>query len=132
MRESTIETYFRESVKKLHGMCIKIIPVSMRGLPDRLVLLPGGKILFVELKAPGKKPRPEQLRVHKLLRELGFAVAVIDSKTAVKEVLHEICAAPLSGNGDPEDPQHPEMRTVSGHGAWKDSDHADSSGGSDL
>lgn len=72
----------------------------MNGLPDRLVLLPEGKMFFAELKAPGKKPRPEQVRVHESLRKLGFDVRVIDSTAKVKEILNEVCTAQISGNGN--------------------------------
>lgn len=72
----------------------------MNGLPDRLVLLPEGKMFFAELKAPGKKPRPEQVRVHESLKRLGFDVRVIDSTAKVKEILNEVCTAQISGNGN--------------------------------
>lgn len=72
----------------------------MNGLPDRLVLLPDGKMFFAELKAPGKKPRPEQVRVHESLKRLGFDVRVIDSTAKVKEILNEVCTAQISGNGN--------------------------------
>ena len=75
----------------------------MNGLPDRLVLLPDGKMFFAELKAPGKKPRPEQVRVHESLRRRGFKVYVIDSRAAGKEILNEICSSQISGNGNKED-----------------------------
>ena len=74
--------------------------ITMNGLPDRLVLLPEGKMFFAELKAPGKKPRPEQVRVHESLRKLGFDVRVIDSTAKVKEILNEVCTAQISGNGN--------------------------------
>ncbi|WP_106494147.1 VRR-NUC domain-containing protein, partial [Escherichia coli] len=51
-----------------------------RSIPDRIVLLPGGRIIFVECKSPGKPPRPDQLREHGRLRALGFTVVVLDSK----------------------------------------------------
>ncbi|EES5143852.1 VRR-NUC domain-containing protein, partial [Escherichia coli] len=51
-----------------------------RSVPDRIVLLPGGRIIFVECKSPGKPPRPDQLREHERLRKLGFTVVVLDSK----------------------------------------------------
>lgn len=51
-----------------------------RTVPDRIVLLPGGRLIFVECKAPGEQPRADQLREHKRLRALGFTVVVLDSK----------------------------------------------------
>ena len=59
-------------------------------MPDRLVLLPDGYIAFVELKAPGKKPRPLQLARHRLLRRLGFPVYVIDREEQIGGMLDEL------------------------------------------
>jgi hypothetical protein len=58
MREKDIESYLRDQVKKIKGIAYKFESPGNSGVPDRLVLLPDGKIYFVELKAPGKKPRP--------------------------------------------------------------------------
>ncbi len=66
-------------------MAPKFNSVGRRSVPDRLVLLPGGRMLFVELKAPGKKATPLQEREHMRLRKLGFQVDVLDSKKAVDE-----------------------------------------------
>lgn len=100
MQEENIEKCLKKYVKIKGGLCLKLISVSMRGLPDRIVLLPKGKLFFAELKAPKQKPRPEQLRVHEKLRRLGFDVFVIDSREKVKEILYEICTAPVSVNGN--------------------------------
>ena len=62
-------------------------------MPDRLVLLPGGKISFVEVKAPGKEPRPLQVARHGLLRRLGFKVFVLDDPEQIGEILDEIRTA---------------------------------------
>jgi hypothetical protein len=59
-------------------------------MPDRLILLPDGHIGFAELKAPGKKPRPLQLSRHKLLRELGFSVYVIDDPEQIGGMIDEL------------------------------------------
>ena len=59
-------------------------------MPDRLVLLPGGRLGFVELKAPGKKPRALQETRHRLLRRLGFKVYVIDGIEQIDRILNEI------------------------------------------
>lgn len=87
MKESTIESNFVKQVKAMGGMAIKLISPNFAGLPDRLVLLPHGRMFFVELKATGQKPRPLQIVVHRKLRELGFTVYVIDSNEKVKELL---------------------------------------------
>jgi hypothetical protein len=85
MRESQIETYLRREVKNLGGCAYKFTSPQRVNVPDRIVLLPGGRIVFVELKAPGKKPTAGQLREHKRLRDLGFQVDVIDTKEGVDE-----------------------------------------------
>ncbi len=90
MQEANIERYLKKSVEKMGGLCLKFISASMRGLPDRVVLLPRGRIIFAEIKAKERKPRPEQLRVHKIFNSLGAKVYVIDSKEKAKEVLNEI------------------------------------------
>ena len=71
-------------------MCLKFVSPNFDGMPDRLILLPGGKIAFTELKAPGKKPRPLQLARHKTLMGLGFRVYVIDSAEQIGAILDEI------------------------------------------
>lgn len=83
MREKTIEQYLVKEVKKIGGEAVKFIPTFFVGFPDRIVLMPKTAVYFVELKAPGKKPRPVQLQVHKQLEELGHEVFVIDSKEGV-------------------------------------------------
>ena len=79
MRESKIENFFVQGCKKNGWLCLKFVSPSMTGLPDRIILMPKGRIFFAELKAPGKKPRPIQQVVHNKLRKLGFSVCVIDS-----------------------------------------------------
>lgn len=86
-RESTVERYLVSKVKEMGGMAIKLNPIGMAGLPDRLVLLPGAKIIFVEVKRPGEKPRPIQTHIHNQLRLLGFRVEVVDNNDKIKEVL---------------------------------------------
>ena len=90
MREKVIEEKLLCAVRASGGIAVKLAPVSYAGLPDRLVLLPGGHIGFVEVKAPGKKPRPLQLRRHAQLRSLGFRVAVLDDEEMIGGVLDEI------------------------------------------
>ena len=77
MLEKVIEHKLVATVRKAGGLCPKFVSPGMDGMPDRIVLMPGGKIAFVEVKAPGKEPRPLQLRCHDLLRALGFPVYVI-------------------------------------------------------
>ena len=85
--EKYIELSLVKAVKAAGGICPKFVSPGTSGMPDRLVLLPGGVMVFVELKAPGQKPRPLQKRMHERLRALGFTVYVIDSVEQVKEII---------------------------------------------
>ncbi len=90
--EKEIEQKLRQSVKTMGGICPKFVSPGYDGMPDRLILLPNGKIAFAEIKAPGKKPRPIQLARHRLLKSLGFKVYVIDDVNQIGGVLDEIRA----------------------------------------
>lgn len=87
MRERDIENYLRDEVKKAGGRAYKFESPGNAGVPDRLVLFPGGKIAFVEMKAPGKKSTPLQLAQHRKFEKLGSTVLVIDSKQKVDEFI---------------------------------------------
>ena len=90
MNEKIIERKLRETVKKSGGICPKFVSPGLDGVPDRLVLLPMGRIAFVELKAPGKKLRPLQEKRKHQLETLGFSVYVIDGLEQIGGVLHGI------------------------------------------
>jgi len=87
MTERDIENYLVSRIKKQGGIAIKLVSPSINGLPDRMVLLPKGRMYFVELKAPGKKPRATQLVVHKILEGLGFSVYVADSYAEINKIV---------------------------------------------
>ncbi len=89
MREATIEAYLRDSVKRLGGRAFKFVSPGQAGVPDRIIVYPGGRLFFAELKAPGKKPTPLQVKQINFLRSLGFSVWVIDSKEKVDEFIRE-------------------------------------------
>ncbi len=90
MREKTIEQHLVKAVKNIGGIAPKLVSPGFDGMPDRLVLLPRGKIGFVEVKAPGKEPRPLQGARHKLLRRLGFKVYVLDGTEQIGGILDDI------------------------------------------
>ena len=92
MREKQIEQKFVRATKNMGGIAPKFVSPSFDGMPDRIVLLPGGHIGFVEVKAPGEKPRPLQLSRHGLLRRLGFKVYVLDNEQQIGGLLDEIRA----------------------------------------
>lgn len=93
MRESTVERKLVTEAKKRGGFALKFVSPGLDGVPDRLVLFPGGRLAFVELKAPGKKMRPLQVRRAEQLRALGFRVYCVDNKDMIGGVLDEIQTA---------------------------------------
>ena len=98
MRECQIEKAFVQAVKRRGGLAPKFISPGWDGVPDRIVLLPGGRMAFAELKAPGKKLRPLQVKRKRQLESLGFRVYVIDSPDMINSVLggmeNETCNRP--------------------------------------
>ena len=90
MREKTVEQQLVKAVKQRGGICPKFTSPGYDGMPDRLVLLPKGRMAFVEVKAPGKKPRPLQINRHELLQKLGFKVFVLDEPEQIGGILDEI------------------------------------------
>ncbi len=90
MRESEIEKILRREVQKRNGISPKFVSPGMAGMPDRLVLLRDGKMGFVELKAPGKKMRPLQVRRKSQLETLGYKVFCVDGVQQIENVLNEI------------------------------------------
>lgn len=93
MREKEIENKLVKAVKLTGGLCLKFTSPGFDGVPDRLVLLPKGKIAFVEVKAPSKKPRPLQKARHKMLKRLGFRVFVLDDAEQIGVIIDEIRTA---------------------------------------
>jgi len=90
MREKTIEQKLVQAAKRHGGICPKLVSPGFDGMPDRLVLLPHGRMGFVEVKAPGKKPRALQTARHEMLRRLGFKVFVLDSTDEIEKIIIEI------------------------------------------
>ncbi|WP_270578011.1 VRR-NUC domain-containing protein [Caldibacillus thermoamylovorans] len=95
MRESFLEKKFAEAIKKTGSLPLKFTSPGTAGVPDRIVLIPGGRILFVELKKPGEKLRPLQEKRKKDLESMGFTVEIVDSIQRIEEVCHEIRTAQL-------------------------------------
>ena len=88
--EKQVELKLVTETRKEGGLAVKFVSPGYAGMPDRLVLLPGGKLAFVEVKAPGKKPRVLQVKRHEKLRELGFQVFVLDSLEDIPGLLQQI------------------------------------------
>ena len=93
MREKSIEANLVKAVKNMGGLAPKFISPGLDGVPDRMVLLPGGRMAFIELKAPGKELRPLQVRRKRQLEALGFSVYCIDSPEQIGGIIHEIQAS---------------------------------------
>ena len=90
MKEKVIEQKLVREVKKLGGLAVKLTSPGLAGMPDRLVILPAGHIAFVELKAPGMKPRLLQMKRLEMLRRLGCQVYVLDDIEQIQEILREM------------------------------------------
>lgn len=90
MRESTIERYLCRQVELRQGRAYKWASPGLRGVPDRLVFLPGGRLLAVEVKAPGKTSTVLQARMQEQLRGFGLEVAVVASFSDVDNLFSEM------------------------------------------
>ncbi len=88
--EKAIEQKLVRAVKLMGGLALKFVSPGFDGVPDRIVLLPGGKLAFVELKADGKKLRPLQERRRRHFEALGFSVYCVSSTEQIGGVLDEI------------------------------------------
>lgn len=93
MREKEVEAALVKAAKKRNGVALKFVSPGLSGVPDRLVLLPDGKIGFIELKAPEKKMRLLQEKRKSQLERLGFLVFCLDNKEEVEVMLDAIQAA---------------------------------------
>lgn len=91
MLESEVEKYLCRRVKNdLHGRAFKFVSPGFNGVPDRIVLVPLGRIYFAETKAPGKKLRKLQDWVTGIIQDLGFEVWCLDTKPKVDEFIKRI------------------------------------------
>ncbi len=90
MREARIEAKLKSEVERIGGLCWKWVSPGTAGVPDRIVILPGGRTIYIELKAPGEKPRSLQRKRHQQLRDRGHDVRVIDSIDGVAAFIREV------------------------------------------
>ncbi len=96
MRESVIEKYFVDEIKKAGGRADKYKSPNRRSVPDRFCMFDWPIVFFAELKATGEAPDEGQLREHKRLRDAGFPVLVPDSKDAVDNIIWVVkCTEPF-------------------------------------
>lgn len=89
MCEKSTEKRLVTEVERVGGWCLKLPAIHNAGLPDRLCLFPGGEVVFVELKAFGKKPRKIQTLMHQKLKAMGFRVEVVDTPEQIKKIMKE-------------------------------------------
>lgn len=89
MLESTLEQAVRKHIRSLGGRCYKWVCPGENGVPDRICILPGGKIIFIELKRPGRKDgmSARQKKIFRILKALGCKAWRIDSLEDLKERL---------------------------------------------
>ena len=90
MKEYAVEKHLVQKARECGGICLKFISPGIAGVPDRIVILPGGKIGFAELKAPRKKPRRLQRYVLRKLPQLGCRVCVIDNLKSVENFIRRL------------------------------------------
>jgi len=93
MSEKDIERKLKKRVEAMGCLCLKFESPGFTGVPDRIILMPGGEVFFAELKAPGKKERPRQTYVQDQLRKLGFIViSSVDGEEGINRVC-KMCEA---------------------------------------
>ncbi len=93
MDEKTLEQKLVKAVKMSGGLCPKFVSPGLDGVPDRIILLPGGHIGFAEIKTTGMKPRPVQMRRKRQLEALGFPVFILDRPEQIGGIIDEIRSA---------------------------------------
>ncbi|CDQ17960.1 VRR-NUC domain-containing protein [Halobacillus karajensis] len=89
MSESRLEKKLKNRVERLGGWAMKFTSPGISGVPDRLIILPG-KMLFVEMKAPGGKLRPLQVKRKKQIESFGHDVYVVNSEESLERFIKEV------------------------------------------
>lgn len=87
IREARVERKLREAAEAAGGRAYKFLSPGVIGVPDRIVVLPGGRVCFVEVKAPGMRPRPSQRHVLRELYALEVRVATVDNETTARRLV---------------------------------------------
>ena len=97
--ENEVEGHLRRRVEKAGGLCVKFLPDFARGFPDRIVLLPGGVLVWVETKRPqGGVLSPIQKVQHVLLRRLGQRVEVVWTKDQADDLIDSLVGTGTQGD----------------------------------
>lgn len=87
IREVRVEKKLREAAERVGGKAYKFVSPGVLGVPDRIVVIPGGLVCFVEVKAPGEKPRPSQRHVLRQLYRIGASVATVDNERTARRLV---------------------------------------------
>lgn len=87
--EKLLDKKLKAAVERQGGLSIKLVTLHFTGLPDRLCLLPNGRLFFAEIKTTGKKPKKVQTVVHNRLKSLGFRVEVIDNSEQIHQIIND-------------------------------------------
>ena len=96
-KEKNIEQKLVKKVREIGGLALKFVSPGFDGVPDRLILIAYGKLAFVEVKAPGKKPRPLQVARINKIRSLGFKVYVLDDEKNIQRIIDEVKGGDSNG-----------------------------------
>ena len=100
MRERDVERKLVRAVRDAGGLALKFVSPGMAGVPDRLLLFPGGRAVFCEVKAPGEKPRPLQVHRMDLLRGLGFKVYIADNQEQIEWIISDVIPTGAEGGAE--------------------------------
>ena len=125
MREASIERRLVDGIRKAGGLALKFTSPGHSGVPDRIVLLPGGRVVFVELKTETGRLSPLQAAVHRQFRSYGMDVRTLRGKQEVEGFISEVQSMGLPKIRHTVDTVTPQVRAVLGYGPGEDSDHAD-------
>ena len=125
MREAALEQKLVAAVNKYGGLAWKFVSPGHAGVPDRIVMMPKGRIIFVELKTETGKLTPLQIEMHNQLRELGMDVRVLYGKQYVEGFIREIQTMAVPKGGVSMGAVAPQVRTALGYGLRQDSNYTD-------
>ena len=90
MNEKLLEKKLVKGIKERKGFCLKFIPTYANGFPDRIIIMPGNRVYFVELKTTGKHLGPLQVVWCERLLRMGCVWFLIDDEDKLKSFLNYV------------------------------------------